>query len=281
MGQPGGADHEGERDEEHVDAALRAARVGREPEVRHDPVEGHEQPGPAFGHRAAEGDLRDGYARHLEGDEHRRDRVGEDQHAVLGDLRVRDALHAAEHRVEEDDAHADQQPGGDVHAQEAREDDPDAAHLARDVRERDDDEADHRDDARSLGVVALADELGDRVLAELAQVRREEQRQQHVAARPAHQVDRAVVAEERDQSRHRDERRGRHPVRGGRHAVGDRVDVLARDVEVPRALGLRPERDADVEREGGPDDQVGQRGEVHQSSSSTLCLRSSRPIRQA
>ena len=46
----------------------------------------------------------------MQGDEDRRDRVGEDQDHVLGDLGVGDALHAAEHRIDEDDPHAHDQP---------------------------------------------------------------------------------------------------------------------------------------------------------------------------
>ena len=42
------------------------------------------------------------------------------------------------------------------------------------------------------------DEVRDRELAELADVRREEQRQDDVAARPAHHVRQTVVAEEPD-----------------------------------------------------------------------------------
>jgi hypothetical protein len=57
-----------------------------------------------------------------------------------------------------------------------------------------DDQADDRDDARRVGVEAVTDELRHRELAELAQVRRQQQRQEHVAAGPAHEKHGAAVA---------------------------------------------------------------------------------------
>ena len=155
---------------------------------------------------------------------------------------------------------------------------PDAAHLTGDVGEGDEDRADHRDDARDLRVVPIAHEVGDGELAELAQVGREQQRQQHVAAGPAHQVDRAVHAGEGDDAGHRDEARGAHPVGGGRHAVGQGRDALAGDVELTRRAGAGRDRDADVEREGHADDQKCPALNVHHSSSSTPKRRSRRFI---
>ena len=105
----------------------------------------------------------------------------------MRDLRVGDALHAAEYRVHEDDAHADHQADVVVDLEEARERDADALHLADNVRHRRDDEADDGHDAGGLRVVAITDELGHRELAELAQVRCEQHCEQHVAAGPAHQ----------------------------------------------------------------------------------------------
>jgi hypothetical protein len=52
----------------------------------------------------AETELRQRVAGELQADEDRGDRVGEDQYAVLRDLRIGDALHATEHGVEEHDA---------------------------------------------------------------------------------------------------------------------------------------------------------------------------------
>ena len=132
-------------------------------------------------------------------------------------------------------------------------DDADAAHLAGDVSERDDDQAKHGDHARSARIVSLADEIRHRKLAELAQIRRKQERKQNITAGPAHQVHRCVIAAEGDNPRHRDKRRGAHPVGGGRHAVRDWIDVTAGDVELRSRRCARPDRYADIKRKGKAD----------------------------
>ncbi len=256
MGQAGGADHQGQRDGQHIDHRLviEGLGVGAETEIDQCPVELAEQRAGAVEQFTAQRQLRQGIAGRLDGDEHGRHRVGEDQHAVLGHLGIGDALHAAEHGVDEHDTHPYIKAGLDRHLEKAREHDADAAHLAGHVGERDEDQADHGDhDACQLRVVAVADELRHGELAELAQVGRQQQGQQHVAAGPAHQVHAAVVAEKADQPGHGDEGGRRHPVGRGGHAVGDRVDVLAGDVEIPGAAGARTEGNHDIEREAQAD----------------------------
>ena len=95
----------------------------------------------------AEAELRDGISRHEDGEEDRRHEVGKDKHAILRDLRVGDAFHAAEHGVEKHDGGADDDAGSDIHLEEAGEHDTHAAHLAGDVGEGDDDGAGDGDEA--------------------------------------------------------------------------------------------------------------------------------------
>jgi hypothetical protein len=99
------------------------------------------------------------------------------------------------HGVEQHDDRADDDAQLDRHAEEVGEGDPGAAHLPGDIGEGDEQRADHRHDAGRLAVIPVADKVGHGELAELAQIRREQQRQQHIAAGPAHQVDRAVIAQ--------------------------------------------------------------------------------------
>ena len=73
----------------------------------------------------------------------------------------------------------------------------------------------------------------------------------------------SVVSGEGDDARHGDEGRGAHPVRGGRHAVGERRDALPRHVELTGRFRARGDRDHDVEREGQSDDQEGPGLDVH------------------
>src|SRR5690606_28716574 len=114
-----------------------------------------------------------------------------------------------------------------------------------------DERADHRDQARCLAV-AVTDEVGDGVLAELAQVRREEKGEQHIPTGPSHEEDRAGVAVvgEGDDAGHRDERRGAHPVGRDRGTVGRSGDATASDVEAGGVGDAAPVGDEDVEAEG-------------------------------
>ena len=132
--QAGGADHQRRGDAEHVECSLDARGIGVEAQLDVQAVELVQQVG-AVAQGRAETHLRDDVAGHQQGDEDRRHQVGEDQHAVLGHLGIGDALHAAEHGVEEHDRHADDHAGVDVHLEEAREHDADAAHLPGDVGE--------------------------------------------------------------------------------------------------------------------------------------------------
>jgi hypothetical protein len=224
--QAGGADHQAQRVDEHVQrAARRRGGVLAEAEVGDDLVELGEQRDVGACHVGAEAELRDRHAGELQRDEDRRHRVGQDQHDVLRHLRVGDALHAAEHRVGEDDGHADVDADVRGHAEEARERHAHARHLADDVGDGGDEQADHGHRRGALRVEAVADELRHRELAELAQVRRQQHGQQHVAAGPAHQEQAAAVAHVGDQAGHRDERRGAHPVGRRGHAVHHRRNL--------------------------------------------------------
>jgi hypothetical protein len=158
---------------------------------------------------------------------------------------------------QEHDRHADDDAGGDVHLKKAREHDADTAHLSSDVGEGHEQRAHHRHQPRGIAVVAVADEVGHGELAELAQVGRQQQGQQHVATGPAEQIHRAVVAHEGNQPGHGDERGRAHPVGGSSHAVGYRMHAAAGDVELLGGTDPRPDRDADVQGEGQPNDDVG------------------------
>jgi hypothetical protein len=115
--QTGGADHQRQRVHEHVErAAGRGRGVLAEAQVGDDLVELGQQRHIGAGHVGAQTQLRDRVAGELQRDEDRRHRVGQDQHDVLRHLGVGDALHAAEHGVQEHDAHADVDAGVARHA---------------------------------------------------------------------------------------------------------------------------------------------------------------------
>ena len=257
MGQARRTDHQRCRDAEHIERAFAAAGVGRKAQLPVESVEPIQQKGVGARQRAAEAQLGHGVAGELQGDEDGGHHKGKDQHAVLRHLGVGDALHAAQHRVEKHNRHADHHPPVDIDLQKAREHHAHAPHLPGHVGERHEQGAHHRHRTGQPRVVAVADEVGHGELTELAQVGSQQQGQQHVAARPAHQVYRAVVAHEGDQPGHRDKRSGRHPIGGGGQSVGQRMHAPARHVEVLGRTGPRPDGNADVQGKGDTDENVG------------------------
>ncbi len=265
MGQASGADHQRQGIDEHVQrAAHDLGGVLLEAQIRDHRVKlAKQRHGAVAGCiAAAEPDLRDRIAGQGQRDEDGRDGVGQDQHDILRNLGVGDALHAAEHRVDGDDTHADVKAHVVRYFEEAGERNTDALHLADDVGDGGQDQADDADDACCLRVVPVTDELRHRELAELAQVRGQQQRQQHIAAGPAHQEDRGAVAFEGDQAGHGDKRGGGHPVRAGGHAVGNGVNSLAGNVELTGGRSTCPDGNADVQREGRADDRIGPHIEI-------------------
>ena len=254
MRQARGADHQGQGEQRHVEPGVVQAGVVVEAQVHQDLVEACQKRHARVHVGGEQAQLRDRIAGELQRDEHRRDRVGDDQHDVLRHLGIGDALHAAQHRVHEHHRRGDQQAGVGVDLQEARERHAGAGHLPDHVGDRDHQQRRHRHQPRGAAVVAVADELGHGEAAELAQVGRQQHRQQHVAAGPAHEIRRVAVADEGDQARHRDERRRRHPVCGDRHAVHHRVDAASGGVELGGGSGARPDRDRDVEQERAADE---------------------------
>ena len=240
-----------------------------------DGVERVEQPF-AAGHIPAKAKLGHRIAGELHRDGHRRNEEGDDEDDVLRHLGVGDALHAAEHGIDQHDGHADDDAPADVDLQEARKDDADAAHLPGHIGEADDDGAKHRRLPRPLRIVAVANEIGHGELAELAQVGRQQQGQQNEASGPAHQIDRPAIARKGDDARHADEAGRAHPVGGGGHAVGQRRHAFSGDIELTGGLGAAPNGDADVERKAQAhhDERPG----LDAHSSSTPNLRSRRAI---
>ena len=259
MGEARGPGHERGGDAKDIEGALRPVRVGPKAQLRDDPVELFQHRDAFPGEGGAEGQLGKGHARDLEGNEDGGHRIGGDEHAVLGHLRIGDALHPPEHGVEKDDGHADDQAHAQVHLEEAGKHNTDAAHLPGHVGKGHKDEAQHGDKARRGGVVAVPDEIGNGELPELSQIGREEQRQKHVAPGPAHKVDRAVVAKEGNEPRHGNKGCGAHPVCRRGHAIGDGMDAASSDVKVPGAGGAGAQGDGDVEGEARPHHEVGQR----------------------
>ena len=107
-----------------------------------------------------------------------------------------------------------------------------------------------------VAAVAGREEVGNRVGAELPQVRRDEHGDQHVAAGPAEHVAEAVIAERVERAGHADERGRRHPVGAGRHAVVEGRHAASGDVIFGDLHRPRDDADDGVDREREEDEQV-------------------------
>src|SRR5690606_14956136 len=118
------------------------------------------------------------------------------------------------------------------------------------------------------------------------QVGRQERGEQHIPTGPSHEEHRAGISVlgEGDQTGHRDERRGGHPVGGDGSAVGRGWDATACDIEASRVGHSAAVGDPDVETEGQDDeDQRPELSRAHEwctscSYSSTPYLRSRRSM---
>ncbi len=263
MRKTGSSGHQCKGDGQQVDGIARSERVLGEAQLLMQPIEPCQQAQLFTIRNRPETDLRNRSTRHHQRDEDGRNHEGKNQNAVLSHLGVGDALHPAENCVDEDDGHSDYYSVGDIYLEKTAEHHPDSAHLSGDIGEGDEDGADHRDQSSRLGVIPLSDEIGHGELAELPQIRRQQQCQQHVAPGPSHQVNRTVVTAEGDDPRHRDERCGTHPIGSGGHSIGQRRDILTRDVELSGAGRPGTDGDDDVEEKGSSDQQVRPGGDTH------------------
>ncbi len=184
-----------------------------------------------------------------------RHQEGHQQHDVLRHLRPCDGAHAAQERAHEDAAQAQEHAHLERHAGDAAGDQAHAVDLRDDVEERAGDGRHHADHPREIAVVARGQEVGDRVLAELAQVGRDQQGHQHEAAGPAEDVGEAAIPAQVQRAGHADERRRGHPVRPRGHAVVQGRHAAPGHVVLGRIGGARQDADAGVEHDGPDQEQ--------------------------
>jgi hypothetical protein len=109
---------------------------------------------------------------------------------------------------------------------------------------------------RGVAAIARPEEVRDRELAELAQVRRQQEGHQAVAAGPAENEGQTVKALQVKTTSHADERGGRHPVRAGRHAVEDGRHTSPRHVVLGDVCRPAHDADAGIKRDGGKQEHV-------------------------
>ena len=185
-----------------------------------------------------------------------RDQVGHDQDDVLGHLGPGDGAHATEERAHQNTAQAQKDAQLEGHAREAGGDQTDAINLRHHIGEGAQDGGKDADQPWQVAVITRAQEVGNGELPELAQVGREKQRHQAVAAGPAHDEGQPAIAGEVQGTGHADEGRRRHPVRPGGHAVVHGRDATPRHVILGRVVGSAHDADAGIQQHRGREKDV-------------------------
>ena len=142
--------------------------------------------------RLTVGDLRYRVAGDVHRQPYHRDHVGDDQNDVLRHLGPGHRAHAAEERADQNAGQTGINANFEFQAGETRSDDADAVDLRDHIGEGTDDGGDHADGPGQVAAVACAEEVRDGELAELAQVGRQEQCHQYIAAGPAHDESESV-----------------------------------------------------------------------------------------
>ncbi len=174
--------------------------------------------------------LRDRHAGHLHRQDDHRDQVGDDQDDILRHLGPGNRAHTAQHRADQNAGKTNEHRNLERDAEEARSDDANAENLRRHIGEGRRNQHDHTSEAGQIAAIPGAEEVRHGILAELAQVRRQQDRHQQVAAGPAEHKGQAIIAKQVERTGHADERRGAHPVGTGGHAVIKRRHTAAGDV---------------------------------------------------
>jgi hypothetical protein len=212
-------------------------------------------------HRAVR-DLRQRIVGVLDGQPDGRQQERHQDDDVLRHLGPGDGAHAAQKRADQDAGQAEENADREIDPGEARGDQADRVDLRHHVGKRDDDGGTDRHQAHRVaapaGAAAIArgQKIGDRVLGELAQVGRDQQRHQAVTAGPAHDVGQGVEAVQVQPAGQADEAGRGNPVGGGGHAVENGRHAAPGDVVFGHVRGAAENTDGGVQHDGGEHEQV-------------------------
>ncbi len=261
MGQAGGADHQGEHQgDEVIKIAHAPGQVGAAHLLQF--IAAQRPRSDLAAHQVGEDgavlELRqDARPAGLPDQHPERDEEGGDEHHVLDLLVARDAGHAGEQHVGADDAGGEEDAAGVAHAEDPAADQPDSLELGGGVGDGDDDGYPGGDQAHAVRVVAVAEELGDGVLAEAAQVGGDQAQQQNIAAGPADDVAQTEPPLEVEQAGYAHEGGRRHPVGGDGRSVAQFADAASGHPVAGGFGDLGEEADADVDAQQRDHDQGG------------------------
>ena len=208
-----------------------------------------------------------GHLRHrvvgmLDRQPHGRDQEGDQDDDVLRHLGPGNAAHAAQERADKNTGQPQEDADRKVDAGKARGDQAHRVDLGHHVDEGDDDGRAHRQQAHRpaaparAAAVAHGQVVGNRVLGKLAQVGRDQQRDQAIAAGPAHDVGEGVEAVHVQPPGQADEAGRRNPVGGGCHAVEQGRHAPPRDIVFGDVRGAADHADGGVQGDRGEHEQV-------------------------
>ena len=153
---------------------------------------------------------------------------GHDHDDVLRDLGPRHGAHTAQERAHQNARQPEEHAHRKLDADKARDHQPHTLDLRDEVDERTQRRPQHRNathdrTAAAFSVaVAVGEKIRHRVAAKFAQVRRQQESDEAVAARPAHHIGETFIARGEHDARQADEGCRAHPVSRGGHAVEER-----------------------------------------------------------
>ena len=142
-------------------------------------------------------------ALHIGHPEHRH-QIGDNQHDILGNLCPCDGAHAAKHGTQQNSQQTEPDAQFKRNLQCPCGDGAGGINLRGHIGERGNHQHDDRKQAGQIAAIARADEIGHRVAAEFAQIRRQQRVNQHIAARPADDESEIAITAEIHTARHGD-----------------------------------------------------------------------------
>ena len=179
------------------------------------------------------------------------------QHQVLRHLCPGDCAHASQKGTQQHAAQTQQDADLELHPRQPRRDQSYAVDLSDHVNEGTDHRAQRGDEARPAASEALGKEVRHRVEVHGAKPRRDEQRHQAEPSGPSEHISQAArltggagKALQIERARQAEKRRRAHPVCRRGHAVVERRDAAAGDIELVRIGGAAVDADHGVGHHG-------------------------------
>ena len=169
----------------------------------------------------------------------------------MRDLGPGDGAHSAEEGTHQNATETDEHTDAEFKTGKPAGDQTHPIDLCHHIRERAQDRGEYANTAHNISAVSFTEEIRNGELAKLPQVRCQQERNQAVAARPAHHKGEPIEAGQVQHSGHADKRRSTHPIRARGHAIEERRYPPTCDVILCRVHGTGHDADRCIERDRG------------------------------